>query len=67
MESILSALDFKALGVGGIILTYMFYQNHLMRKDLESERDYSRRLNEKFHSLTETLMRLEQAVRDSVR
>ena len=71
METFLAAIDFKALGVGGILLAYAMYQNWILRKDLESEREYSRELNEKFQEfglkVTETLHQLREAVRDSSR
>ena len=78
MDSLLQAIDFKALGVGGILLAYAMYQNHILRKDLEGERAYSKDLNEKLQEFAtkattamskanDLMVRMEQALRDLIR
>lgn len=65
METLLSAIDLKQLGVTGVLLGYLMWANHCLRQDLRAERDYSRERDDRFHALAqktiETMGKLEQA------
>ena len=65
-------MDFATLTIGdlsaGSIVAILLYINHILRKDLESERLYSRYLTQLYQESTqktiETMMKLEAAFKE---
>ena len=64
----LTASNLAQLGLSGLpgaALVFMVWQNHCQRKDLTSERDYSKSQDERLHAFAlksvEAMGRMEQA------
>jgi len=60
-----SALNLEQLGVTGILVALLWYQNRELRQDLREEREYARKLSELYKESTlktiETMGKLESA------
>jgi hypothetical protein len=62
---LLRAINLEQLGVAGILIAFLVYQNFQLRKDAREEREYSREILSKYQDLAEktisTIGRLENA------
>lgn len=65
MADILASLNLEQLGVTGILVAFLIYQNYNLSQSVREERTYSKELADRYQQLTiktiETLGRLEQA------
>ena len=65
MENFLNALNLEQLGVTGILVALLWYQNRELRQDLRDEREYARALSKLYQESTlktiETMGKLQAA------
>ena len=63
METLISSVSLEQLGVSAILVAYLMYHNHCMRKELQTEREYGKAQSELYQGLAlktiETMARLE--------